>query len=76
MSLVDQGVYVRFIELPPHIKGVTLPNPDGTFDVYINSTLSEYQQKSALKHEINHINLNHFYEFKDCLATQEMAASV
>lgn len=76
MSFIDQGIYVRFIELPPHIEGVTLPNDDGTYDVYINSLLSETQQREAVHHEVNHINLNHFYEFKESLAVQELAASV
>ena len=32
--------YVRLVSLPTRVEGVTLPNDDGSFDIYINSRLS------------------------------------
>lgn len=54
--------FVRIVELPPKIDGVTVPNDDGTFDIYINALLSEDRQVNRLEHEIRHICMDHFYE--------------
>lgn len=53
--------FVRMIDLPRTVNGVTLPNDDGSFDVFINSALPEEEQKEALEHEIEHIRQDHFY---------------
>ena len=53
--------FVRLVELPRTVNGVTLPNDDGTFDIYLNSFLTEDEQKTALEHEIEHIIQDHFY---------------
>ena len=53
--------FVRLVELPRTVNGVTLPNDDGTFDIYLNSLLTEDEQKTALEHEIEHIIQDHFY---------------
>lgn len=54
--------FVRIVVLPPKIDGVTVPNDDGTFDIYINALLSEERQINRLEHEIRHISMDHFYE--------------
>ena len=53
--------YVRLIPLPPKVEGVTLPNDDGSFDIYINSRLSPARQQETLAHERRHIRHDHFY---------------
>ena len=53
--------FVRLVELPRTVNGVTLPNDDGTFDIYLNRLLTEDEQKTALEHEIEHIIQDHFY---------------
>lgn len=53
--------YVRLVALPESVRAVTLPNDDGSFDVYINATLPELLQNRALEHELRHIRMNHFY---------------
>ena len=53
--------FVRLVELPRTVNGVTLPNDDGTFDIYLNSLLTEDEQKAALEHEVEHIIQDHFY---------------
>lgn len=52
---------MRLVALPPAVEGVTLPNSDGTFDVYINSTMSPERQRRVLDHELRHISRDHFY---------------
>lgn len=47
--------------LPDSVRAVTLPNDDGTFDIYINSRLPQELQERALSHELGHIQKDHFY---------------
>lgn len=53
--------YVRLVSLPIRVEGVTLPNDDGSFDIYINSRLSPSRQQETLEHELRHIRHGHFY---------------
>lgn len=53
--------YVRPVALPRRVEGVTVPNDDGSFSIYINSLLSEEKQKNVLRHELEHIKKEHFY---------------
>ena len=53
--------FVRYVDFPVTVKGVTIPNDDGTFDIYINSVLCEEQQRECLEHELCHICKDHFY---------------
>lgn len=76
LSLTDEGVYVREIALPLHIKGVTIPNEDGTFDIYINAVLPDFCKHLTLQHELKHINLDHFYKPCECIAAEEQAANM
>jgi len=54
-------IFVRMIPLPIAVRAVTLPNDDGTFDIYINENLPEELQHRALTHELEHIRRDHFY---------------
>ena len=36
--------FVRYVELPLKVDGVTVPNDDGTFDIYINVLHPEVQR--------------------------------
>ena len=53
--------FVRLIELPVKVEGVTVPNSDGSFSIYINSVLSEQKRSAVLEHELRHIRAEHFY---------------
>ena len=53
--------YVRQVRLPVRVEGVTLPNDDGSFDIYINARLSPVRQQETLAHELRHIEHDHFY---------------
>ena len=65
--------YVRFVPFPLTVKGVTVVNDDGTFDIYINSNLDEIQQEKALNHELKHIKKDHFYSVKDIKVVEKEA---
>lgn len=57
-----EDCFIRTIKLPGSIKGVTCPHSDGTYSVYINSNLSESCTYKTLKHELRHIEKDHFYD--------------
>ena len=53
--------FVRFLALPSSVEGVTLPNNDGTYDIYINVNLPVEKRREALAHELQHIRFDHLY---------------
>ena len=53
--------FVRYIKLPAKVEGATVPNDDGTFDIYINSIFCEEKRAEILEHELRHIRKDHFY---------------
>ena len=52
--------YVRLVSLPRAVEGVSVPNDDGSFDIYINSRLSPQQREETLEHELRHLKQEHF----------------
>lgn len=58
---MGNNIFVRSVPLPEAVRAVVLPNDDGTFDIYINSTLPDEVQQRALNHELEHIRRDHFY---------------
>ena len=65
--------YVRLVELPPTVLGATLPNDDGTFSVYINARLGDKARRETLRHELEHMARDHFYQSAP-IAAQEAEA--
>lgn len=65
-------VYVRIINLPASIKGVTVRDGNGDYNVYINSALSPDKQKETLKHEMTHIDRNDFDSFDDIFEIEDI----
>lgn len=57
-------IFIRGIKLPLTVKGVTVLDSDGNYNVYINIMLSNETQSKAVKHEITHIKKEHFYDFE------------
>ena len=53
--------YVRTVALPITVEGVSVPNDDGTFDIYINARLPQEKQEEVLAHELRHLEAEHFY---------------
>lgn len=52
--------FVRYISLPYHIRGFTVVDPEGNYNIYINNKLTEEMQAEALAHEMEHIANGHF----------------
>ena len=55
-------IIIRGIVFPEKVKGVTVTDPNGDFNVYINIKLSEDEQQKAAAHELRHIELDHLYD--------------
>lgn len=67
-------IFVRHIRFPSdRVRAVTIPNDDGTFDIYINSRLPEELQQKALEHELKHIRKDHFYNEDPIWVNEEEA---
>ena len=49
------AVSVRLIKMPLSVKAMTIPSPDGWFNVYINDRLTREEINEALEHEYDHI---------------------
>lgn len=58
---MGSNIFIRLIPLPDTVRAVTIPNDDGTFDIYINQNLPDELRNRALNHELEHICRDHFY---------------
>lgn len=56
-----KDVIIRTLPLPSHVKAFTVTDPQGDYNVYINSALSLEQQKRSFDHEQRHIDNDDFY---------------
>lgn len=54
-------IFIRGLKLPETVMGVTVPDQDGNFNVYINIGLSEEERQKTADHELRHIEKDHFY---------------
>lgn len=69
-------IFVRGIELPLTVKGVTVLDSDGNFNVYINILLSYDTQQQAVIHEVKHIKKEHFYDFEPVIHSEIEANAI
>lgn len=71
---MGSNIFIRLVKLPSDsVRAVTIPNDDGTFDIYINARLPEELQRKALEHELNHIRKDHFYNDDPIWVNEEEA---
>lgn len=52
---------VRLIDLPVTVKGFTVMDEDGCFNIYLNARLNDEARVEAYRHELDHIRRGHFY---------------
>lgn len=65
-----ERVHVRRISLPRAVRAVTVTDPEGDYNVYVNGVLPPEVQRSALEHELRHIDGGHFYNEKPVSANE------
>ena len=58
---MDENIIVRYISLPVSVRAFTVPDSQGNFNVYINSSLSFEQQRKSFEHEMCHIENGDFF---------------
>jgi len=54
------NIITRFMDMPTEIKGMTLLDDDGNYNIYINDRLCPFSRMETLKHELSHINNSDF----------------
>lgn len=69
-----ESIIIRGIELPPKVRGVTVVDSEGDYNVYINTLLSDEVQRKTQRHELRHIVNDHFYNH-DPVVINELEAN-
>lgn len=57
---MNDAVFQVLIDLPTRVRGLTCPNADGSYTVFLNARLSADQQREAYRHELSHIQGDDF----------------
>lgn len=60
---------IREVALPYNIKGGTMPDENGDYNIYINKGLSQEDKVKAYRHEVAHILSGHFRD--DIMTVEE-----
>ena len=67
--------WVRLVEFPNMASpSVAVSNGDGTFTIYVNSRFSPAKRAEGLRHELEHLEGEHFYRDDVPLGELEAAA--
>lgn len=64
-------VFVREIRLPYKVKGATIKDSNGDYNVYLNSLIADEQKMNALAHELLHIAEGDFYKEEAAVEIEE-----
>lgn len=54
---------VRYVDFPITVRGATIMDNNGFYNIYINARLSIDAQKKALAHEMEHIAREDFFSY-------------
>lgn len=73
--MIESDFFIRLVDLPHSVGGMVTPNDDGTFSIYLNARLAADQQQKALKHEIDHIEYDDFYNDRPIEECEKKRAS-
>lgn len=58
---------VRLMDLPYAVKGFVALDEDGFANIYVNSRLSREEQRKTVRHEINHLAKDDFFNNVDIM---------
>lgn len=63
-------VFIRYLNMPSYkARAFTATDPNGDYNIYVNTVFNYETQKEAVDHELRHINDGHF--FRDSSAAQD-----
>jgi hypothetical protein len=54
------NIFLRYISLPSTVKGLTVQDESGDYNIYINARLTYESNRQTLQHEIKHIASDDF----------------
>ncbi len=57
------NVFLRYVSLPPTVKGLTVQDETGNYNIYVNTRLTYETNQQTLQHELQHIKNNDFQKF-------------
>lgn len=55
-----EDIIIRYVSLPHTVRGMTIQDEEGNYNIYLNSRLSHEAHIATLQHEIKHIKNNDF----------------
>lgn len=55
------------------VKGLTVKDSEGNYNVYINAKLSNTEADKAMRHELEHIKRRHFWSNKSIYLIEKEA---
>ena len=64
----------RLVPRPRTIKGFTIPDENGDYNIYLNDKLSDRELCDVYDHEMAHIDAGHFYDDTKSVAEKEKEA--
>lgn len=53
-------IFLRYIRLPHNVKGLTVQDEEGRYNIYLNARLTREAHIETIQHEIEHIDNNDF----------------
>ena len=62
---------VRIVRLPRTVRGFTIPDENGDYNIYLNDRLCDEDLVKAYDHEVQHIEAGHFYDDTKTVAEKE-----
>jgi len=65
--------FVRLIKLPHTIRGLTVTDPEGNYNIYINCNLSHETQIRTYYHEAAHVENKDFESYAPVSVLEEKA---
>lgn len=68
------AVIIRLVDLPVSVHAVTRKDAEGDYNVYINARLDADTRALALRHELKHIVLGHFYDDRPVVEKEQEAS--
>lgn len=64
-------IITRIVDLPLGVKGVTVKDDEGDYNIYLNARYSPDVQAKAFRHEVDHIKKEHFYDERRVLEKEQ-----
>lgn len=66
----DEDFRVYLIDFPPDVRGAVRIDEYGFASIYINASLSYFEQKEVFRHELRHLRRGDMYSFRSIRAVE------